>query len=127
MIKLNDVGFRDIVENGYYETYTEKVGTELHRYRLNGRNNVFIYLKCSECGHVRQVINPDYLGWFINSKQKKKEKKINKPQVKFDSIDKKHFTEGMIKYDGDIKKDFLQPYLPDGSLNQEFVDTYGMP
>lgn len=85
-------------------------------------------MRCSHCGKMRPVINPDYVSYYV--KQKREEmvlKQVPKrpERFQFDSSDTKFIKEGFNNYEGDLRKDLLQPFLSDGSPNPEFVKLYG--
>jgi len=113
-------------------TYREPENNHWHSYSYRGTNERFIFLRCTQCGKIREIINPKYLSWFVKEKRRLAElarqpHQVKKPEVKLTAVDRAHIAKGIDSYEGDLRKDLLQPYNLDGSVNQEFVDTYGMP
>lgn len=127
MKQLRNYRYIDIISNGYYEKYYDPAAECEHIRRLIGDTGKYIYMSCERCGDVRQIINPNYIPYFIKEKKaatNKKEAKLPEP-LRLDAVDRYHAQKQIEKYEGDLRKDLLQPYNPDGSPNQEFIKTYG--
>lgn len=118
----------------YREISTDRFDSEWkdapHYYRFRNDDGRQVHLVCKHCGEVRSFLNVDYVKWYIKRKETErlerlKAKKSAPSEVKFDKIDYKHMYEGLINYEGNLAQDLLQPYLPDGSVNEAFVKAYG--
>lgn len=99
-----------------------------HFYRYLGTNDKFAQMRCSHCGKIRPVINPNYVSYYVKQKeaenaQKQAPKRPDKFQ--FNSHDAEHIKRGFDNYEGNLRKDLLQPFLSDGTPNPEFVKAYG--
>lgn len=127
MIQLRDCRYRDIREGDSYTEYIDPSRECLHARKKIGDNSKFLYLRCIKCGDIREVINPEYIPIFIKNYEKKKEQKKSKlPEpLKLDAVDRYHAQKSVENYEGDLKKDLLQPYNPDGTPNKEFEREYG--
>jgi hypothetical protein len=126
---LDECKYKEVIESArsfenveYYDPSKECK----HIRKYESDNGKFVRLRCFVCGDVRTAINPDYIPTF--SRQKLEEntpKQRNIEQVKFDAVDRMNISKGIDNYEGDLRKDLLQPYNPDGSPNEEFYKTYG--
>jgi hypothetical protein len=129
MKHLQEFSYRELVANGSGVMYWDWINGQKKRLRVVGSDGKFVHL-VTEDNEVRSYPNPEWYRYFVQGeKEKKAQEKTRKAAEsrRLDRVDKKAVKKMAEDYKGDLKKDLLQPFLPDGRPNSEFEKHYGKP
>lgn len=98
-------------------------------YEITGFNDYReeIRLQCIKHGNIRTVMSRRAIHRFIQGLKNKPGTGSKKTPASplFSSVDRNQARRLADNYEGDLRRDMLQPYNADGSVNKEFVREYG--